>query len=129
MIIRELIGAAIGVAILIAMAAEADASPFLTCDPYPANPTDSALNVVTFIITGNVPGSPVSVQARIGTGGMQYLYYDLATLTNNTYTVTAAAVNGYGQEGAQSLPFTFTKGVPTAPSGLSIVPSIPSPLP
>src|SRR5208282_3416858 len=112
----------------ILFAVTASAAPFLTCDPYPANPTDGALNVVTFIVTGNVPGSPVSIQSMIGTGGMQYFFYDLSTLTNNTYTVTVAAVNGYGQEGAASVPFTFTKGVPAAPANLRIVPSIPVPL-
>jgi hypothetical protein len=105
----------------------AAAAPYLTCDPYPSN-ADANLNVVSFVLTG-IAANPVTVQAMVGTSGSQNLYYDLGPLTNNTYTVTAAAVNGYGLEGPQSLPFTFQKGVPSAPTGLKIVPSIPTPLP
>jgi hypothetical protein len=106
------------------------AAPFLTCDPYPTN-ADANLNVVTFVITFQVPTglSPATVQAQVGNSGQQYLYYDLATLGNATYTVTAAAINGYAQESPQSVPFTFQKGVPAAPTGMKIVPSIPVPLP
>lgn len=102
-------------------------APYLTCDPYPTN-ADANLNVMTFIITG-VASNPVTVQAQVGTSGQQYLFYDLAPLGNNTYTVTAAAVNGYALESPQSAPFTFQKGVPSAPAGMKIVPSIPVPLP
>jgi hypothetical protein len=110
--------------------AGAAGAPFLTCDPYAPN-ADANLNVVSFVITFQAPTgiNPVMVQAQIGTSGDQYLFYDLATLGNATYTVTAAAVNGYALESPQSAPFTFQKGVPAAPSGLKIVPSIPIPLP
>lgn len=106
------------------------AAPFLTCNPYPAN-ADSGQNIVSFVITFTSPTglNPVTVQAQVGAGGAQYLYYDLSTLGNSSYTVTAAAVNGYALESPQSSPFTFAKGIPSAPSGLTIVPSIPSPLP
>jgi hypothetical protein len=113
--------------IFLALASKLFGAPYLTCDPYPANP-DANLNVVSFVITG-VASNPVTVQAQIGTSGLQYLFYDLAPLGNATYTVTAAAVNGYGLESPQSVPFTFQKGVPAAPTGLKIVPSIPVPLP
>jgi chitosanase len=108
----------------------AKAAPYLTCDPFPAN-ADANLNVVQFVITFTVPTglNPASVQAQIGVTGLQYMFYDLGPLTNATYTVTAAAVNGYGLEGPQSTPFTFQKGVPAQVSGLKIVPSIPVPLP
>ena len=108
----------------------ANAAPFLTCDPFPAN-ADTGLNVVSFVITFTAPTgmNPVTVQAQIGTGGAQYMFYDLAPLANASYTVTAAAVNGFAQEGPQSDPFTFAKGVPAKLTGLKIVPSIPSPLP
>jgi hypothetical protein len=111
-------------------ALRASAAPFLTCDPYPAN-ADQALNIVSFVITFVAPTgiNPINVQAQIGTSGQQYMFYDLAPLTNASYTVTAAAVNGYAQESPQSAPFQFQKGVPAAPAGLKIVPSIPSPLP
>jgi hypothetical protein len=107
------------------------AAPFLTCDPYPANTTDASLNVVAFVITFQTPTglSPVTVQAIVGTSGSQNLYYDLAALTNSSYTVTAAAVNGYQEESSQSAPFTFQKGVPGAPTGMKIIPAIPVPVP
>ena len=109
---------------------KAFAAPYLTCTPYPSN-ADTALNIVSFVITFTAPTglSPVTVQAQVGTSGQQYLYYDLSTLGNSSYTVTAAAINGYALESPQSVPFTFQKGVPSAPGGLTIVPSIPSPLP
>lgn len=113
--------------LLLSLTLVARAAPYLTCDPYPTN-ADANLNVVQFVLTG-VATNPVSVQAQVGTSGQQYLYYDLAALGNNTYTVTAAAVNGYGLESPQSIPFTFQKGIPSAPTGMKIVPSIPSPLP
>jgi hypothetical protein len=116
--------------LLLAGALSAQSAPFLTCDPYPTN-ADANLNVVSFVITFTAPTgiSPVTVQARVGTGGMQYLFYDVGPLGNATYTVTAAAVNGYALESPQSVPFTFQKGIPTAPTGMKIVPSIPVPLP
>lgn len=105
------------------------AAPYLTCDAYPVN-ADANLNVVQFVITFTNPTglSPVTVQAQIGTSGQQYLFYDLGPLSNSSYTVTAAAVNGYGEESPQSTPFVFQKGVPAAPTGMKIVPSIPIPL-
>jgi hypothetical protein len=114
--------------ILLCLLGKAFAAPYLTCDPYPTN-ADANLNVVSFVITG-VATNPVTIQAQVGTSGLQYMFYDLAPLGNNTYTVTAAAVNGYGLESPQSAPpFTFQKGVPAAPNGMKIVPSIPVPLP
>jgi hypothetical protein len=112
--------------VLFWLAGAAAAAPYLTCDPYPPN-ADANLNVVSFVLTG-IAANPVTVQAMVGTSGSQNLYYDLALLTNNTYTVTAAAVNGYSLESPQSLPFTFQKGVPSAPTGLKIIQSIPTPL-
>jgi hypothetical protein len=106
-------------------------SPFLSCDPYPASTTDANLNVVSFVITFVEPTgvSPVTVQAQVGTSGDRQLFYDVGPLANATYSVTAAAVNGYALESPQSVVFTFMKGSPSTPTGLKLVPSIPSPLP
>lgn len=115
---------------LLLIAVRVTAAPYLTCNPYPTN-ADANLNVVQFVITFQTPTgiNPVTVAAQVGTSGLQYLYYDLGPLSNSSYTVTAAAVNGYGEASPQSSPFTFQKGVPSAPAGLTIVPSIPVPLP
>jgi hypothetical protein len=117
--------------ILLGASAKAFAAPFLTCDPYPASTTDPNLNVVSFVITFSAPSgiNPVTVQAQVGTSGDRQLFYDVGPLANATYTVTAAAVNGYALEGPPSSPFTFSKGSPATPTGLKLVPSIPNPLP
>lgn len=117
--------------LLLVLAGRVVAAPFLTCDPYPASTTDANLNIVSFTITFTAPTgiSPVTVQAIVGTSGSRNLYYDVGPLGNATYTVTAAATNGYALESPQSTPFTFQKGVPSAPTGMKIVPSIPSPVP
>jgi hypothetical protein len=111
--------------------ARAWGAPFLTCDPYPAATVDANLNVISFVVTFSEPTgiSPVTVQAQIGTSGSRNFFYDVGPLSNATYTVTVAAVNGYALESPQSVPFTFMKGSPSTPTGLKLVPSIPSPLP
>lgn len=119
------------IVLLLLLARTGVASPFLTCDPYPASTTDPNLNVVNFVVTFTVPTgvSPVTIQAQVGTSGDRQLFYDVGPLSNATYTVTVAAVNGYALESPQSAPFTFSKGSPSAPTGIKLVPSIPNPLP
>ena len=101
-------------------AARVFAAPFLVCDPYPTQ-TDANLTVASFVLTGFGTG-PVSVPAFVLANGQQELHYDLATLSNGTYTVTAAAVNAFGVSSAASPNFTFTKGVPATPLNLKISP-------
>ena len=99
----------------------ASAAPFLVCDPYPTN-ADMGLNVTTFVVTG-IAANPINVQATINADGTQFLHYDVGPLQNGTYTVTAAAVNGYLKESPASVPFTFTIGVPATPTGIRLSPT------
>ena len=99
----------------------AHAAPFLVCDPYPPN-ADMGLNVTTFVVTG-ITANPINVQATINPDGTQFLHYDVGSLQNGTYTVTAAAVNGYLKESPASAPFTFTIGVPATPTGIRLSPT------
>lgn len=96
------------------------ADPFLSADPYtPAN--DPNLNPVSFIITGIGTGPITSTAYVQPSTGQIYLMYDLATLPNGTYSVTAAAVNVFGGTSpASNPPYGFTKGVPATPSNLTI---------
>ena len=97
------------------------ASPFLVCDPFPPN-ADMGLNVTTFVLTG-ISAGPISVQATINADGTQFLHYDVGSLQNGTYTVTASALNGYLKESPASAPFTFTIGVPATPTGIRLSPT------
>lgn len=96
------------------------ASPFLVCDPYPAG-LDQSTMPVSFILKG-LSGNPLSVPVQTNQDGTIQLHYDLANLGNGTYTVVADAVNVFGGVSPDSVPFTFTKGVPAALTNLRIVP-------
>jgi hypothetical protein len=99
------------------------AAPFLVSDPYVPQ-SDPNLNPTQFVIQG-LSGSPVTINATTLSGGNIVLEYDLATLGNGTYHVTAAAVNIFGgQSPFSSPPFDFTKGVPGTPSNLRISPTM-----
>jgi len=101
----------------------AKAAPFLVSDPYVPQ-SDPNLNPTQFVIHG-ISGTDITINATTLTGGNLVLEYDLATLPNGTYHVTAAAVNIFGGESPFSTPpFDFTKGVPATPSGLRIVPTM-----
>lgn len=106
--------------LLLALVQLSQADPFLSADPYTAN-ADPNLNPVSFVIT-NLGPQPIMSTAYIQPStGQIYLMYDLSTLPNGTYSgVTAAAVNVFGGQSAQSTPFSFTKGVPGIPSNLTI---------
>src|SRR5215469_5172975 len=101
----------------------AQAAPFLVSDPYvPAS--DPNLNPVSFVISG-IGASDITVQATTLSNGNRILQYDLATLPNGQYSVTAAAINIFGGESTFSAPpFAFTKGVPSPPSNLRISPTM-----
>jgi hypothetical protein len=99
-------------------AAVALASPFLVCDPYPAG-LDQNTMPVSFILKG-LWANPISVPVQTNQDGTIQLHYDLATLPHGTYTVTADAVNVFGGVSGDSLPFSFTSGVPGTPSNLRL---------
>ena len=98
----------------------ASASPFLVCDPYPAG-QDQFVTPASFVLKG-LSANPISTGVQTNPDGTIQLHYDLATLGNGTYTVIVDAVNVLGGVSPDSLPFTFTKGVPAPPGNLRIVP-------
>jgi hypothetical protein len=106
---------------LLLLASRLCAAPFLVCDTNPLN-GDSSLNVATYLITG-LGTTPISVQATTDNAGGQFLHYDLATLPNGHYTVTAAALNAFGISSPESAPLTFTKGAPATPLNLRLSPT------
>jgi hypothetical protein len=101
----------------------ARAAPFLVSDPYVPQ-SDPNLNPTQFVIQG-LSASSVTINATTLSAGNIVLEYDLASLPNGTYHVTAAAVNIFGGESPfSSPPFDFTRGVPGTPTGLRISPTM-----
>jgi len=86
-------------------ATSASAAPFLVCDPQ--------AGVVGYEITGL--GEPVTFVAQPDGS----LKYDLASINNGTYTLTVAACNVWGC--SSTVPFVFTKQLPTAPVGVRLL--------
>ena len=88
------------------LSSAAFAAPFIVCDPQEG--------VIGYDITG-LPGGTVSYIAQAD-GSIKY---DLAAVQNGTYELTVAACNIWGC--GDSVPFQFSKQVPSAPAGLRIV--------
>ena len=110
-------------ACLLLLSAQAFGAPFLVSDPY-VQASDPNMNPVQFVIHG-LTATDVTVQATQLSNGTLVLQYDLATLPNGQYAVTAAAINIFGGESTFSAPpFAFTKGVPAPPSNLRISPTM-----
>jgi hypothetical protein len=106
---------------LLLFALRIQATPFLVADAVtPAS--DPNLNPVSYVLTG-LATNPISVPATQNADGTLQLHYDLATLVNGSYTVTATAVNIFGNTSAASVPFSFVKGAPGTPTNLRITPS------
>lgn len=104
----------VGIALMLS-SVTVGASPFLTCDPYPATgqqPTE-------FVVTVSGVANPLVSPAVDVTGG-KALRLDLGPLNlTGAHTVTAKARNAWG-ESAASAPFTFTAGVPGVPGGIGL---------
>ena len=101
----------------------AHGAPYLISDSYVPQ-SDPNLNPTQFVIQG-LSANPITINATTLSGGNIVLEYDLATLPNGTYHVTAAAVNIFGGESPfSSPPFDFTKGVPGTPTNLRISPTL-----
>lgn len=107
--------------VLLLTTAAASASPFLVCDPVSGS-LDQFTKPASYVITG-LSSTPISTAATVNADGTVQLHYDLAQLPHGTYSVTAAAVNSLGGVGPESAPpFSFTSGLPAAPTTLRIVP-------
>ena len=90
------------------------ASPFLICDPYPTTVTQPSEFVVT------ISGMSIITSPAVNSPEGKFLKLDLGPLNlTGTKTVTARAKNQWG-ESADSLPLTFTVGVPTKPTGITL---------
>jgi hypothetical protein len=94
---------------------QAQAAPLLVCDPAPV------ADQVTYVqVTTNGTAGTLIPYATQTIGGTTYcVVQDLATLAVGNYTVTAKFRNAWGDSVASS-PFTFTKALPAAPSGMAI---------
>ncbi len=86
-------------------------APFLVCDPYSV--------IVGFRVQFD-GGAWIDAASKTDATGT-YLYHDLASIGNGPHTMKAKAYNEWG-ESVESLPFSFTKGVPAVPGALKIKP-------
>jgi len=89
------------------------AAPFVVSDPYPS----SGPQPTEFVITVSGQSAPVIVPATSTAQGVM-LKWDVAGISGSK-TITAKARNAWG-ESAVSSPFTFTAGMPAAPSGIGL---------
>jgi hypothetical protein len=109
-----------GALLSIFFASMAQATPFLVCDAVtPAS--DPNLNPVSYVLSG-LSTNPITTTVTQNADGTLQLHYDLATLANGLYTVSAVAVNASGNVSPSSAPLTFTKGSPASPANLRISP-------
>lgn len=86
------------------LSSAAFAAPFLVCDPQSG--------VVGYEITGLA--TPVNFVAQPDGS----LKYDLSGVASGTYNLTVAACNMWGC--SSTVPFVFTKVIPTAPASLRL---------
>lgn len=93
----------------------AQAAPFLTCDPYPADKPQPD----TFLVSVGTAAPAVSPAFRNPDGSVM-LKFDLAGIGAGLKTVKTRAKNAWG-ESADSAPFTFTAGAPATANGLRLV--------
>jgi hypothetical protein len=111
---------------LLSVLAALQAAPFLVADPVAIN-ANTALNAATFTLTftgTTVPATnPVTFNATINSANSTIqLVYDLAPLGNGLYNLTAYATNVQGESSQPTPNFTFSLGVPPAPTNIKIVP-------
>ena len=101
---------------IILMASISWAAPFVVCDPYPTTVIQPTFFNV--IMDG---GAPIQSLPEVVTGNAVRLHYDLAALSTGAHTMTVAACNEWGC--SSTVPFPFTKAVPTVPSGTKLSPN------
>jgi len=89
------------------------AAPFLVCDPYPT--TVSQPTYFSIVPDG---GAAITSIPEVVTGGAVRIHHDLVGVTTGLHNWTVAACNEWGC--STSVPFVFTKVVPSGPSGLRL---------
>jgi len=88
-------------------------SPFLTCDPYPAE-----TEITKFVI--DIDGVAVDSDPHINEDGTIIIRHDLSDLAVGSHVVKAKAINKWG-ESEWSAVYSFTKSIPGAPLNLNII--------
>ena len=102
---KVILTALILAAFTLLIVAKSNAAPFLVCDPQSG--------VVGYEITGL--GDKITFIAQQDGS----LRYDLASIQSGTYNVQVAACNVWGC--SSTVPFVFTKQLPTAPVGVRLL--------
>jgi hypothetical protein len=93
--------------------ASACAVPILTCNPYPAVPSDPSAAISTFSLFFDGSTAPVTSSTVVNPDGTQVLEFDLSGLPPGTHTVYAEAINMSGVTSpASAPPLTFILGDP-----------------
>lgn len=83
--------------------------PYVVCDAIPT----SGVQPTKYILT--MDGAPsFEVDPQTLGDSSKRLHYDVTSVSVGTHNMTVAAKNEWGS--STPTPFTFTKGVPTAPS-------------
>ena len=86
---------------------------FLVCDPVPTTAVQPTSYKI--IIDG---GTPIVAPVQKNADNSVQLHYDVSGLTDGAHAISVSAVDAFG--GSTSIPFSFVKGVPAAPTGLAI---------
>src|ERR1700747_857152 len=93
--------------------ASAYAVPTLTCNPYPAVPSNPSSAIFIFSLFFDGSTAPVSTSAVLNPDGTQVLQFNLSGLPPGTHTVYAEAINMAGVTSpASAPPLTFNLGNP-----------------
>jgi len=93
--------------------ASAYAVPTLTCNPYPAVPSNPSAAISTFSLFFDGSTTPVTSSAVVNPDGTQVLRFNLSGLPPGTHTVYAEAINmAEVTSPASAPPLTFDLGIP-----------------
>lgn len=104
-------------AFCVMVATSAMAAPFLVSAPIAASDANAP---TSYLLTFD-GGSEIETAVTVS-GANVYLHYDLAGTTNGAHAVTVKAKNMWGASAASSS-YSFSKGVPSVPTGISISPN------
>ena len=88
------------------------AVPTLTCNPYPAAPSNPGAAISTFSLFFDGSPAPVTSSAVVNPDGTQVLQFNLSGLPPGTHTVYAEAINMAGVTSPASDPVKFNLGNP-----------------